>query len=57
MTTMAMGGEGSGRKPKAKDARLLAELRRAKAAEPPGKVMKSWKSTVRKAVAAKKKKP
>lgn len=55
MTTMAMGGRGSGRKSKAADARLLAELRRAKSSEPPPPVMKAWKSAVKKAVAAKKK--
>lgn len=57
MTAMAMGGRGSGRKSKAADARLMAELRRAKASEPPAAVVKSWKSTVKKAVAAKKRKP
>jgi len=55
MTTMAMGGEGSGRKAKAADARLLAELRRAQGNIPPAPVKKSWRSAVRKAVAAKKK--
>lgn len=56
MTAMAMGGKGSGSKGSARDAELIRAVGDAHRNKPPAKVVTSWKGTVKKAVAAKKKK-
>jgi len=57
MSAMSMAGKPgrSGRKSTRDDKQLLADMRAAEANKPPARVVRSWKSTVRKAVTAKKK--